>query len=358
VQRSPLFAMNSVTELSPDWRLYPFPRELTLVPDQISSEIRQVIQESCNRYVAIQQQAIDDLPSRSRSLENETETALKVPVANSRFGKLDSNAAALAVKADPPSNQKEGFSSNHQAHPANGPDINKVPSPCTSDSVDKLGEVSCIEQVAQRFMTMLNNETRKIYKSLWRVGGSSQRHTEQGTHECLACVTEYNTQQMVSLSCQHRYCLECFNLLVHTGCENDRAFPPKCCGKPVSGKLIMKKASQRAQRKYALLVAKIAIPLDSRWYCPRSSCGQAIDMRKAKVSQYSGLQCSHCLGYVCVLCREPAHHSGSRCNNASLKATLEEGARMGWRRCYNCHTMIELRSGCSHITCRCGAEFW
>ncbi len=350
--------MNPVTKLPPDWRLYPFPRELTLVPDQISPEIRQVIQESCNRYVVIQQQAIDDLPSRISSLGNETETAVRVPFTNTRFGKLDSNAVDLAVKVDPPLNQTEGVSSNYQVLPANGPDINKVRFPCTSDSVEKVGKVLCNEQAAQKFMTMLNNKTQKIYEFLWRGGGSSQHRTEQDTYECLACVTEYNTQQMVSLSCQHRYCLECFNMLVHTGCENDRAFPPKCCGKTVSAKLIMEKASQRAQRKYALLAAKIAIPLDSRWYCPRSSCGQAIDMRKAKVSQYSGLQCSHCLGYICVLCREPAHHSGSRCNSASLKATLEEAARMGWRRCYDCRTMIELGSGCSHITCWCGAEFW
>ncbi|RAL66785.1 hypothetical protein DID88_007568 [Monilinia fructigena] len=29
----------------------------------------------------------------------------------------------------------------------------------------------------------------------------------------------------------------------------------------------------------------------------------------------------------------------------------------GWRRCYKCRTLVELSQGCSHITCRCKAQF-
>lgn len=40
-----------------------------------------------------------------------------------------------------------------------------------------------------------------------------------------------------------------------------------------------------------------------------------------------------------------------------LEVVLEMGEKNGWRRCYNCRTLIELTEGCSHITCRCKAEF-
>jgi hypothetical protein len=33
------------------------------------------------------------------------------------------------------------------------------------------------------------------------------------------------------------------------------------------------------------------------------------------------------------------------------------GERSGWRRCYKCRTLVELTQGCSHITCRCKAQF-
>lgn len=29
----------------------------------------------------------------------------------------------------------------------------------------------------------------------------------------------------------------------------------------------------------------------------------------------------------------------------------------GWRRCYRCHTMVEHKNACRHITCRCGADW-
>jgi hypothetical protein len=33
------------------------------------------------------------------------------------------------------------------------------------------------------------------------------------------------------------------------------------------------------------------------------------------------------------------------------------GEKSGWRRCYKCRTLVELTQGCSHITCRCKAQF-
>ncbi|RYP64839.1 hypothetical protein DL769_006514 [Monosporascus sp. CRB-8-3] len=33
------------------------------------------------------------------------------------------------------------------------------------------------------------------------------------------------------------------------------------------------------------------------------------------------------------------------------------GERSGWRRCYKCRTLVELTQGCTHMTCRCKAQF-
>lgn len=29
----------------------------------------------------------------------------------------------------------------------------------------------------------------------------------------------------------------------------------------------------------------------------------------------------------------------------------------GWRECWQCHAIVELKEGCNHMTCRCGAQF-
>jgi hypothetical protein len=36
---------------------------------------------------------------------------------------------------------------------------------------------------------------------------------------------------------------------------------------------------------------------------------------------------------------------------------LQMGEKSGWRRCYKCRNLVELTQGCSHITCRCKAQF-
>ncbi|KAI1854171.1 hypothetical protein JX266_001312 [Neoarthrinium moseri] len=47
------------------------------------------------------------------------------------------------------------------------------------------------------------------------------------------------------------------------------------------------------------------------------------------------------------------------CSNPSceLEAVLKIGEASGWRRCYKCRTLVELTQGCSHMTCRCKAQF-
>lgn len=58
------------------------------------------------------------------------------------------------------------------------------------------------------------------------------------------------------------------------------------------------------------------------------------------------------------MCKRAAHRIGQDCpSDRELEVILEMGEKYGWRRCYNCRTLIELTQGCSHITCRCKAEF-
>jgi hypothetical protein len=58
------------------------------------------------------------------------------------------------------------------------------------------------------------------------------------------------------------------------------------------------------------------------------------------------------------MCKRAAHRIGQDCPaDKDLEVVLEMGEKNGWRRCYNCRTLIELTQGCSHITCRCKAEF-
>ncbi|KAI1876176.1 uncharacterized protein JN550_001672 [Neoarthrinium moseri] len=54
---------------------------------------------------------------------------------------------------------------------------------------------------------------------------------------------------------------------------------------------------------------------------------------------------------------EPFLRNMPQMPNEELEAVLKIGEASGWRRCYKCRTLVELTQGCSHMTCRCKAQF-
>jgi hypothetical protein len=58
------------------------------------------------------------------------------------------------------------------------------------------------------------------------------------------------------------------------------------------------------------------------------------------------------------MCKRDAHSLGQDCpDDWELEAVLKMGEKSGWRRCYKCRTLVELSQGCTHMTCRCRAQF-
>jgi hypothetical protein len=58
------------------------------------------------------------------------------------------------------------------------------------------------------------------------------------------------------------------------------------------------------------------------------------------------------------MCKRNAHRFGHDCpDDWELEAVLKIGEKSGWRRCYKCRTLVELTQGCTHMTCRCKAQF-
>lgn len=58
------------------------------------------------------------------------------------------------------------------------------------------------------------------------------------------------------------------------------------------------------------------------------------------------------------MCKREAHGVGKDCpEDWELERVLKIGEKSGWRRCYKCRNLVELAQGCTHVTCRCKAQF-
>ncbi|KAK1759755.1 hypothetical protein QBC47DRAFT_457992 [Echria macrotheca] len=119
---------------------------------------------------------------------------------------------------------------------------------------------------------------------------------------CVCCSVDIPAAAVIA-DCGHKYCLSCVEIVVRNSVTDEALFPFRCCGQPLT---------------------------DDRLLCRRKTCS---------------------------LCKT-APHVGTDCPNDPAGQQLMRLARENkWQQCYCCKRMVELAFGCSHITCRCRAQF-
>lgn len=179
-----------------------------------------------------------------------------------------------------------------------------------------------------------------------------------GLSECTSCFDEMPKKKAVSLPCQHKYCGACFSQLVSTAIHSEDTFPPKCCISEIPRRILDAYLSPKEMTEYDEKALEYAVAVGSRYYCGSPDCAKWIDTRKARRLN-GALECPHCKFWICTSCRGAQHRANQDCpQDFALGAALKQAERAGWRRCYSCRTMVELNTGCRHITCKCKAEFW
>ncbi|KAJ6410596.1 hypothetical protein OIU84_007359 [Salix udensis] len=121
-------------------------------------------------------------------------------------------------------------------------------------------------------------------------------------------------------------------------------------------------------------LAEADILHSDRIYCPYPNCSVLLDHRECLSARESSssqsdntcIDCPVCRRFFCVECGVPWHSSMS-CEEYQNLPLEERDAgditlhllaqNKRWRRCQQCHRMIELSQGCSHMTCWCRHEF-
>ena len=178
------------------------------------------------------------------------------------------------------------------------------------------------------------------------------------TRECTSCFDDIPNKNAVSLSCRHSYCRGCFSQLIATTIKAESTFPPNCCLQEIPRKTMITHLAREDMTRFDEKALEYAVAVANRYYCASPECAKWIDVRRARGSDNS-LECPHCGYSLCTMCRGAAHGTKQDCpGDFGLDATLKQAERAGWQRCYNCRAVVELNTGCRHITCKCRAEFW
>ena len=187
---------------------------------------------------------------------------------------------------------------------------------------------------------------------------SEPQMSQLTTYECTSCFDDVPQNKVVDMPCHHKYCSPCFSQLILTAITHEATFPPKCCLQEIPKKTMREHLPPKALAQFDEKALEYAVAIGNRYYCVSSKCAKWIDTRIAR--RMNGvLECPHCAIRLCTTCRGPQHPSNEDCpQDYGLGPTLDQAERAGWRRCYHCRALVELTSGCRHITCKCRAEFW
>ncbi|KAG8627416.1 hypothetical protein KVT40_004899 [Elsinoe batatas] len=167
---------------------------------------------------------------------------------------------------------------------------------------------------------------------------------------CVSCSDEYSTNELAHLACDHDYCGECLSTMFRNAMKDEAAFPPRCC-QPITLEHAMGVLPFAVYQQYSAKLPELETK--DKTYCHVQACAAWIAPRF--IVNAIG-RCSTCSAQTCVICKGERHEGDCPADEAT-QAVLEMAAGQNWRRCGRCRTMVELNTGCNHITCRCGFHF-
>ncbi|KAI9816480.1 MAG: hypothetical protein M1827_001612 [Pycnora praestabilis] len=231
---------------------------------------------------------------------------------------------------------------------------------------------------------------------------------------CLICSIEKPQDESIVFpcrTCSHAWCVACVRKSFLSACDDESMMPPKCC-KQLQLSVVMPHLSKEEVELFKAKFEEWNTP--NRVYCPVPSCSAFIPNRllptpppslkfaKAEVSEQafgfpartspteatsqvtfgtgvkmevheatrmqpspsassvssstSTVSCPKCDISICTSCKQ-IHHPGSPCTS-DLDPGLED-LLTKWKikRCPKCRTAVKRMFGCSHMRCRCGAQW-
>ncbi|KAF4635232.1 hypothetical protein G7Y89_g2875 [Cudoniella acicularis] len=355
--------VSSVTDSVPiDWRRYDPPAELLNYQDGIPNEIREILEPSIQNIRARHEEEVQRRAATARRggpLTRGRKVSGKPVV--TMTGALET--PEINHKSRMSGGSELSVASNDSGYTSRSPEIGtpsnlKSPAHLKSPSKPLFG-------FSSRFRIRKHSKEPSHGEHplsppieatpAINVSATEPSQPEPLEKECVSCLDDFPTADLVKLSC-HSYCAECFQRLISTALESETHWPVKCCLNTIPFSEIMPHISSTIRKTYRAREAEWSIPAGDRIYCSAPNCATFIPPKTHNLATHSA-KCPKCSKKACTICRN-ALHAGEDCpQDPSLQATIELAELEGWKRCYSCRALVEHNQGCRHMTCRCKAQF-
>lgn len=179
---------------------------------------------------------------------------------------------------------------------------------------------------------------------------SSKKQQQQQQHRCAICLDEFPPHEVSRAPCaEHDYCRGCLSDLFTRSLTDETLFPPRCCGQPIPVEPNRVFLAPALVGQFLARKVEMETPAAERTYCHRPGCSAFIPRRLVRGDVGA---CPRCGQRTCAVCKGAAPHpGGGDCpEDGGLREVLRVAAEMEWQRCYSCRSVVELSSGCHHIS--------
>ncbi|KAI4143879.1 MAG: hypothetical protein L6R39_004397, partial [Caloplaca ligustica] len=351
------------------WHEYEIPSELELLPPDLPQEIRNIIQESLDEQRALRLSKLQapaivhgtaNVSGRRGSEDGELVVAESSAMAANRHAvSLSSSSGTTSINL--PSESATSVGSSNAGYSLLQPTSQEEGLRPRSSEESQRSDPMTMNKKLQKGREK-PSKTYGLFRMLRRSKDAvpSAETMERGpkTYECTSCFDDIPNKEAIAVPCQHKYCGPCFFQLIATAIQNEDQFPPKCCLQEIPRAVLRNHLGSKDLASFDAKALEYSVAIGNRYYCPRPDCAKWIDTTKSKPRNGGTLTCPHCKHDMCTFCRAPAHAGNQDCpQDFGLDATLQQAERAGWQRCYSCRALVELNTGCRHITCKCRAEF-
>ncbi|TGZ76386.1 hypothetical protein EX30DRAFT_312524 [Ascodesmis nigricans] len=171
----------------------------------------------------------------------------------------------------------------------------------------------------------------------------------QPVPSCNTCLNPIRGSLPIKPNCSHTFCDPCAREHFTRATTNESLYPPSCCGKPIPFVRVFHCLTSSERTRFRR--AQLEFASTDRTYCSNLCCGVFIQSGKELAV------CPFCKSRSCGHCKRAEHPDIDCPEDTQLQKVLRLAERKGWKRCPRCRTMVEMRSGCYHITCKCSAEW-
>jgi hypothetical protein len=174
----------------------------------------------------------------------------------------------------------------------------------------------------------------------------SRRHPVPST-QCIACAEWCAPCDLAKAPCRHEYCRDCLRALFRASLVDETLFPPKCCKQPFVLTSCHTLLTSDLITQYGDKEVEFRTPAAQRTYC--HACSAFVPPQRVK-GDVASCGRPDCGAQTCTFCRGGSH-VGSDCPQGPARQDLERlAAAEGWQHCFGCKRIVELDTGCYHIS--------